>query len=124
MAYDRQVLRDVQEAPAGAVRAEPAAVQAQITAARNEVRQLVVRMNELYGTLSRNTSPSKQLFTRTGTPMTRIERARSARQLALYGVVILLLALPVIVLGCLAHNRVREEQAGRVSGGTGTGSAG
>jgi hypothetical protein len=124
VAYDRQVLRDVQEAPAGGVRTDPAAVQAQITAARTEVRQLVVRMNELYATLSRNTSPSKQLFTRTGTPVTRIERARSARQLALYGAVILLLGLPVIVLGCLAHHRVREEQAARVRSATGSGSAG
>lgn len=115
VAYDRQVLHDVQEAPAGAGRADRAAVQAQIETARNEVRQLVVKMNELYGTLSRNTSPSKQLFTRTGTPVTRIERARSARQLALYGAVILLLALPLIVLICLAHYRVREEEAGRVN---------
>ena len=110
VAYDRQVLSDLKDT-GRAARADAATVDAEIAAARTEVRQLVTKLNEVYEAISSVNSPSKQLYTRTGTPVSRTERARSVRQLALYDFVILLLALPVIVLICLGHNRIREEQA-------------
>jgi hypothetical protein len=44
-------------------------------------------------------------------PITRVERSQNIVKLALYGVLFLLLSLPVIVVLCLLHNRVRQEEA-------------
>lgn len=84
-------------------------VDQQIAATRDEVRTLVTKINEIYQVLSRNLNPSTELITRTGIPTTRVSRMISLRQLALYGVLIAFLALPLLVLLSLIHNRVREE---------------
>ena len=60
---------------------------------------------------SRNLNPSTQLLSLTGPPIARIERARTISRLAIYGVLVLLISLPIIVVLCLLHNRVREEEA-------------
>ena len=86
-------------------------VRSEIDVSAAEVRQLIVKTNEIYQLLSRNLNASTQLFSLVGPPATRIERARTLARLALYGVALLLLAFPVIVILCLLHNRVREEEA-------------
>lgn len=84
-------------------------VDQQIVTTRNEVRGLVTKMNEIYRVLSSNLNASTELITRTGVPTTRVSRMISLRQLALYGVLTAFVALPLLILLCLIHNRVREE---------------
>ena len=109
VAYDQQVLQEVRNGAGGAP-VSAATVQAQISAAQLQVRQLIGNVNQIYLIVSRNLNPSTQLFTTTAPPTTETERARSLPRLFLYYALILLFALPLIVIGCLLHNRVREEE--------------
>jgi hypothetical protein len=112
VSYQQQVLDQMKSgAVSSAPRSNEKAVRAEIDSATTEVRQMIMKVNEIYGLLSRNLNPSTQLFSVVGPPTTRIERARTLSRLALYGVLVLLIALPVIVVVCLLHNRIREEEA-------------
>jgi hypothetical protein len=112
VSYQQQVLDEMKSgAVSSAPRSSEQAVRAEIDGATTEVRQMIMKVNEIYGLLSRNLNPSTQLFSVVGPPTTRIERARTLSRLALYGVLVLLVSLPLIVIFCLLHNRVREEEA-------------
>ncbi len=111
VSYEQQVLDQIKSAPASGARAGERQVTAEIEESTGEVRRLIGKVNEIYQLLSRNLSPSTQLFSPAGPPVTRIERAQTFSKLLLYGVVLLLVALPVIVVLCLLHNRMREEEA-------------
>jgi hypothetical protein len=110
VAYDRSVLDVVRRAGSGGNMTRES-VDRQINTTRDEVRHLVVKIREIYESLSSNLNPSTALMSVTGSPSTRFERTVSIKRLGLYGVITLLLALPLIVFGCLIHNRVREEEA-------------
>ncbi|HEX7152391.1 MAG TPA: hypothetical protein VF618_12960 [Thermoanaerobaculia bacterium] len=110
VAYDRTVLDQVRGATAGGNGAASEALRKQIEDTRAEVRKLVGKLNLLHKRLSeQNLNPPTQLYTTTGTPVTRVQRAQSLKDLALYGALLLLLALPVTLAACLIHNRMREE---------------
>ncbi len=111
VAYDTEVLNELRKSSAGSTTLSPAALRAQIDQTRAEVGQLITKVNELFQVVSRNMTPSTQLFTLTGPPATRMLRGVSLQRLALYGLLVMLLALPTIVVFCLLHNRVREEEA-------------
>jgi hypothetical protein len=110
VAFDTQVMMDLQKPSGGPSTLTAAAVRAQIEQTREEVAQLINKTNELFQIVSRNMTPSTQLFSVTSPPTTRIVRAFSAQWLVLCGVLVLLVALPAIILSCLLHNRVREEE--------------
>lgn len=107
VAYDEQALREV-ERGSGPVPA-PADIHQQVEVTRNEIRQLVVTMNEIYTTLSRNLNPSTALYS-ASVPYSRVQRSVDLRRLALGGIFVFLLALPVILLGALIHHRVQREE--------------
>jgi hypothetical protein len=109
--YQQQVLDQMKGAVAVAPRADERTVRGEIESATTEVRGLIGKVNEIYQLLSRNLNPSTQLLSVTGPPLTRIERGRTFGRLAIYGALVLLVSLPVIVVLCLLHNRVREEEA-------------
>jgi hypothetical protein len=67
-------------------------------------------MNEVYREISRNVYSQSQLLTVTAPPTTRIVRAIDLKRLALWGVLVVLLVLPIAVIGALLHNRFREEE--------------
>jgi len=108
--YQQQVLDQIKTG-APAPRSDERAVRAEIATATAEVRGLIGKVNEIYQQLSRNLNPSTQLLSLTGPPTARIERGRTISRLATYGVLVLLISLPIIVVLCLLHNRVREEEA-------------
>ena len=111
VAYDQQLLRDLKgDGPAGS-KADAAAITAELDGARAEAKRLTAEVNEVYATVSHNLNPSTELYTLTGPPVSRAERAISLPRLGLYGLLLLLLALPIIVIVCLAHNLMREEEA-------------
>jgi hypothetical protein len=108
--YDRSVLALVRgTGSGGGVTRE--SVQQQIGATRQEVRQFVVQIHQIYKALSANLNPSTELLTVTGAPTTRIERTLSIKRIALYGLLTLFIAFPIILFACLVHNRIREEDA-------------
>jgi hypothetical protein len=108
--YDRSVLALVRgTGSGGGVTRE--SVQQQIGATRQEVRQFVVQIHQIYKALSANLNPSTELITLTGAPTTRIERTLSIKRIALYGLLTLFIAFPIILFACLVHNRIREEDA-------------
>jgi hypothetical protein len=111
VAYDTQVLEEFRKPAAAATGLDRAAVQAQIDQTRSEVAQLITKMNDLFQVVSRNMTPSTQLFTLTGPPSTRTLRTVSPQRLALYGLLVLLLSIPAVIIVALLHNRVREEDA-------------
>jgi len=67
-------------------------------------------MNELFQIVSRNMTPSTQLFTITGPPTTRVVRSITAARLSVVGLLAILIALPLIIVVALLHNRIREEE--------------
>jgi hypothetical protein len=108
--YDRSVLALVRgTGPGAGVTRE--SVQQQIDATRQEVRQLVVQIHQIYKVLSANLNPTTELITVTGPPTTRVERTLSITRIALYGLLTLFIAFPIILFACLIHNRIREEDA-------------
>jgi hypothetical protein len=70
---------------------------------------LIEKSNLLYRLISRNLTPSTELFSLTAPPSSRAVRGIDISRLALYSVLALLLALPLTIVGCLLHNRVHEE---------------
>jgi hypothetical protein len=111
VSYDQEVLaqiRDTANAPGSLQAAE---VRNEIETSQNEVKQLLGRVNNIYDAISNNLSPSKELYTLTAPPVVRTEHSHSLAQLGLYGIAVLALSLPVIVVLCLIHARVREEEA-------------
>src|SRR5207248_5533149 len=110
VSYDQEVLSLVKSG-GGTASADAASVRGEIAGTQNEIKQLVGRVNEIYRAISSNLSPSKELYTLTAPPVARTEHSRSLSQLALYGVALLALSLPLTIIFCLIHARVREEDA-------------
>jgi hypothetical protein len=115
VAYDRAVLEVVKSARPGSTSITREALNQQLIATRAEVRGIVVQVHEIHAAVSRNMNPSTQLLSLIGVPATRLERSIGFRKLALYGILTCFIALPIIVILCLLHNRVREEQAAEAS---------
>lgn len=112
VAYDTQVLKEIRGgSPGGRGNATAASVKAQIDDARAEIGRLIGKTNELYQIVSRNMTSSTQLFTLTSPAVTRTLRPVSLSRLGLYGVVVMLVAIPLLVLFALFHQRLREEEA-------------
>lgn len=105
--YDRAVLALVRS-PGGSGSITPEAVAQQIGSARDEVRQLVTEIHEIYTVLSGNLNPSTELMTALGAT-SRVDRTMSIKRLGLYGLLTLFIALPLILFAVLIHNRIREE---------------
>lgn len=105
--YDQDLINTVRTS--GGSKMDAAAVSNEIAGTRAELRVLVGRMNEIYREISKNVYSTGQLITVTAPPTTRVTRAVDLPRLALWGVVVMLLAIPLTIIGVLIHNRVREE---------------
>ena len=79
--------------------------------ALQEVTRAVSQVTEVYQLVSRNLDPDTLLYTRTAPITTTSKRTVSLMRLLVIGVGIFLLAIPAIILACLIHARVREEEA-------------
>jgi hypothetical protein len=109
--YDQQLLRAVETSGRGASPESLASARGQIEEIREEARKSVLQLNELYGEISKNLNPSTQLFTYLGPVSERAERGVPLQKLALYGLLAVLLSVPIAIVGALIHNRVRDEDA-------------
>jgi hypothetical protein len=81
----------------------------QLTTAYAAALQTVDQLVEIHQLLSKNLNPRNVMFSVTAPVAQYRERTISLRRLAVYGVLVALLSLPLIIAGCLIHNRVREE---------------
>jgi hypothetical protein len=114
VSYDQEVLAQVRDSPATPGTVQAAEVRNEIDSAQSEVKMLLSHVINIYDTMSNNLSPSKELYTLTAPAVVRTEHSRSLAQLALYGVAVLALSLPVIVVLCLIHARIRDEEANEI----------
>lgn len=110
-AYDQEIVTVVKNGSTAPSPSQAAAVNGEIAAVQNESRKLLSHVNEIYTFISKNLHPSRELYTLTAPPVARTERARNLGRLALYGVALLAISLPVIVVLCLIHARIRDEEA-------------
>jgi hypothetical protein len=115
VAYDRAALEIMRSTGSGTSSITREAVNQQLMATREEVRRIVLQVHEIHAAVSRNMNPSTQILSLVGVPATRMERSVSIRKLALYGILTGFISLPIIVILCLLHNRVREEEAAEAS---------
>jgi hypothetical protein len=111
VSYDQQVLAQIKANANEPGSLQTTQVRDEIERAQHDVKQLLGRVNNIYDAISNNLSPSKELYTLTTPPVVRTEHTRSLAQLALYGVALIALSLLLIVVLCLIHARVREEEA-------------
>jgi hypothetical protein len=107
--YDKALLELVRRVPAGASSTSPE-ITNDIETMRTESRALVGQLNEIYLILSRTINPASQIYSVTEAPTTTIQRTGDLRRIFLGLVLVLLLTLPIVVVVCLLHNRVREEE--------------
>lgn len=107
--YDKSVL-ELLSRSRGGNNITREAVDRQIDATRAEARQLVQTIHEIYHKISANLNPSTELMTVTGSPERHVERSVSVKTLALVGILLSLAALPLVIIICLLHHRVREEE--------------
>jgi hypothetical protein len=104
-----QYLVDVVRRQAGGAAPNREAIDAEWKSLTIAVERAVRETSEIYAAASRQLNPSTELFTVPAPSTRRIERSVSLRQLALGGVVTLLLSAAIIIALCLVHNRIREE---------------
>jgi hypothetical protein len=111
VSYDQEIVALIRNSTASGGGAQAAETNAEIVAMQTEVKHLLGEVNEIYKAISATLNPSKELYTLTAPVVTRMERSRSLKQLALYGVALMALSLPIVVALCLLHARIREEEA-------------
>lgn len=111
VAYDRSIIEQLKSASGGGSAADDAYATQTLNSTRNEVRDLVVKLNEIYAKESANLKPATQLFTVTAAPATRIERTGNTRQLFIGGVLVFLITLTIVIGAVFVHSRLRREEA-------------
>jgi len=111
VAYDTDILAQVRSGGSSTAAARPDDVRTRVNGTQREVRDLVAKMNDLYMIVSRNLNPATELYTATSVPVMKVERTLSAIRLLAYGVVLILVAIPIILMGCLVHYRIQREQS-------------
>jgi len=109
--YQQEVLLQVR-ANVTNQRSDGKVVRTKLQVATDDVRRLIGQVAEIQATLSRTVSPSTQLFSLNGPPVTRTEHAVSLRKLFLFGVFVLIVSFPLVVVLTLLHARMREEEGG------------
>jgi len=109
VAYDRDLLGLVRSSGRSSAAIDPKAVPATIASLRADLRGLAVKVREIHKAVSTNLNPATELVT-TSAPSSRVERGTSLKSLAMYGLLTLALALPMIIIICLLHNHVMQER--------------
>ncbi len=110
VAYDRDVIEQLRSGAGGASALTAQQVENEMRTLHAEVRIALERINELHVTISRNLNPETHMFVATAVPVTRTQRTASWQRLAVIGLLVTLLSIPMILAGVLIHNRLRQEK--------------
>jgi hypothetical protein len=105
--YDEQLMREITTPSSASVPDEQLTMQ--VEAVRAEAKSLVQQVNDLFTIISQNLNPQTYLYSLTAPAQKRVQRSITLGRLGLIGALILLISLPLIVLFCLLHHRVAEE---------------
>jgi hypothetical protein len=97
-------LRNVDSRAREAQPAELAALNTQVNAVVEDAIRTTDEVNQIYRTFSENLNPSTVLFSTTAPPVTRIERAYVPQRMALLGLLLLMVTVPMAAAGALVHN--------------------
>jgi len=110
VAFDKEMI-ELAKKPAGSVGAFtlPQA-NAELAAISEETKGLVQALDEVHETLSRTMNPASQVYSITQSATTVVERVGDVRRTLLGFIFVLLLSSITIVVGCLLHNRMKEEE--------------
>ena len=112
--YDQELLRDI-TAPPPPIAVNEADLRIQLNQVRSQAKVLVAKINEIYTIVSHNLNPETYLYSLTAPPTTSVYRSIPKSRLALIGMVVVLLSLPVIILLCFIHHRIKEEEQGTIA---------
>lgn len=107
--YDKEVIEQLRSAAPGSASVTAEEVERRINAMQREVHVALKQINELYVTVSRNLMPETHMFSATSVPTTRTQRRISAMKLGVIGILVMILAIPIILIAVLIHARVRQE---------------
>lgn len=107
--YDQELLHEVMT-PAPQAQVNQTDLRIQINQTRDEGKRLVAKANEIYTIISHNLNPETYLYTVTEPPHATILRSITIGRLAVIGLLIILVTLPVVVVFCFIHNRIRQEE--------------
>lgn len=88
---------------------EKQAIEGQISAIVAEAVRTTDQVNEIYKTISKDLNPSTILYSKTESVSFSVERSVPAKMLLLVGLLLLLVALPMIVVGVLIYDRMQRE---------------
>ncbi|HYI07940.1 MAG TPA: hypothetical protein VEK57_02610 [Thermoanaerobaculia bacterium] len=111
--YYRSLIASLQGFEGRARQPRPEELQALSKAIGDVVDEAVVitgEMNEIYRLVSRNLTPSTVLYSVTQPASVSIERAVSLYRLALVGVLVMLLAVPLVIAGAWLHSRFTPDE--------------
>jgi hypothetical protein len=76
-----------------------------------QMRSIVADMSEIHRLASSQLNSSTELFRPLGAVTFRVERSISPKRLALTGLLVLLISVPMVIAAILIHNKIREEEA-------------
>ena len=107
--FDQELLDLVRQGSAVTLNLTPEQIVAEIAAVKNELKTIISTLNEIHATVSRSLNPSTTLFTVAGPAISRLERTITLPRLGLYGILFILVSIPLIIIGCFLHYRMREE---------------
>ena len=106
--YDEQLMREITTPSSASVPDEQ--LSTQVEAVRAEAKGLVLKVNDLFTIISQNLNPQTYLYSLTAPAQKRVQRSITLGRLGLIGALVLLVSLPLILLFCLLHHRVDEEE--------------
>jgi len=108
--YDEQLVAFLRT-PARAGGGSATAVTADLESIRGEVAAIIDEVNEIFQSMSRNRTPVSELVTTMAPPISRSVRAINMQLIALAGVLIFLVSVPIVIGFVLFRDRMRREFA-------------
>jgi hypothetical protein len=111
--YDEQFLVTVRGP--GRTGTPATAAAAELEGIRSDMATMIGEIGQIYTTLSNNRTPVTELFTITGPVVTRSVRAIDLRTLGFFGVLIVVIFLPIMLVAVLLHARLRAETRPRLA---------
>jgi hypothetical protein len=109
VAYDQQILDDFRKGAGAGSGESNDRLRQQWNDAFGALTRAMQEINEIYLEASRQLNPVTELYS-AGPVMTRTARPIQPSRLALYGILVALISLPIILAGALLHSRMRDEE--------------
>jgi hypothetical protein len=112
ISYYQGLIDTMQAGTAGGAvsQGDQARLREELQSVRAEVIGAVRQLNEIYAIISSNLNTSGALYAVTAPMTLRVDRTLSPVRLALIGLLLMMVVIPVAGIGALLHNRMQEEE--------------